>query len=1144
MTATAPRTARGDDLALLLGLAPSADIALTWRGAALTYAALVSAVDELTDRLAAADARGRHLLLLGPLCPAYVVGLLASLRCGAVPVPVDTGLTPGGYAWAEQAAKPALVVSSDVSTVEQYQGAGYPDSVHPDSVHPGGSVRPGELVLDAATGRVVLDTATPTAYDGGAGARAGGRHRDADAGYLLPTSGSTGAPKAVVGSRSGLHAFLSWFVREFALGPDDVCAAATRVNFDPSLRELLAVLAAGGRLSLPDVDVQLDLPALARHLADSRPTLLFLVPSLARRVADVLEAGSHRLDRLRLGFFAGEVLPARVAGQWARLAPGAELVNLYGLTEGTLAQLFRRGVRAGDAGPGHGLPVGRPRPGVTVTIDRPDAEGRGEVLITSSAPALGTLRLGTLASGAAAPGSRTPDTRTPDSPAPDTRTPHTRTPDSTPPDSTPPHTRTPDSPAPDSTPPDTRTPDSTPPDTRTPDTRTPDSPAPDSTAPDGPRRDGPDVDPMPAVLRTGDLGFLDAAGDLHIAGRLGDDLKVAGRRVSYHRFVDAVEDLPGVRQCAVVDHQGPHAFVAADLAPEAYGTLREQVSQAAARVGVPRPRVHVRAELPLLRSGKVDRQSLTAALAGPAQPPSPDGPAPAPADTRRSLLRIVEAAAGPLGADTSFVDAGLTSLDMMELVLAVDRSFGVRLSVRDCYELRDVASLARAVEQAARDRQGAAPVPAVPAGDVPGPAAADAPGTVPLSTRQLAYMAVCMADGNADWCNLSREVAVGREVGPAEVRAALDALVARHDALRLALTADWRRLVHTDAASLRCEVTVHHAPAGGAPGRDPHRALVQQARVEAVSRLIDPRSAPAIRAVLVPGAGAASVVLVGHHLFVDGLSMDLLAGELATALMGGRLPEAPAPQRYRDYCRATERTAGPSPDAGYWRALLAGAGQVALPQAPGPEAREGMLLSLPFGVGATRTAHRLAAAAGVSVFTVLLAAYDRAVAAVFGVDPLTIVVPVQVRGETNAATAGMFMSQLAVRGGEHTRLVERAREFARQLEAGVAHSGWEFDQRAEDLGLARSGDFPLSTVLFNQHPRPRGRRAHDLGQWSPRPLGRSLRYQLQGEVQVSGAEMALTYYYRRGIRVAGTDVVERVHDRVLRALREAEEDRT
>jgi acyl-coenzyme A synthetase/AMP-(fatty) acid ligase len=974
-----------DALGLLLNLDPTGRIAIEWRGGGVTYADLDAAVDELTRVLVEVDAPQTNVLVFGPLCPAYVVGLLACLRSGAVAVPVDAGMTAGQYAWTEDIARPSVILTSDVSTVEHYRGA----------------ADAGEIVMDAATGHIVLNTSIR---------QKPWRYSTSDAGYLIPTSGSTGAAKAIVGSRTGLHAFLSWFVGEFELGGHDTCAAVTRVNFDPSLRELLGVLAVGGKLRLPEVDAQLDPRALGRHFAQSAPTIAFLVPSLARRVGDALATDSVRLRELRLAFFAGEVLPPRVVEQWAELAPDAEFVNLYGMTEGTLAQFFRRDVRVGGS---DGVPVGQPRPGVSVTIDHAD----GEVLISSSAPALGIL-------------------------VNDSGTVH--------------------------------------------------------------------IDPMPPVLRTGDVGFLTEHGDLMIAGRLGNALKVSGKRVSFDRFVDAVEDLAGVDQCVVIDRDGPHTFVAvAELTPD----TEKRVHEIAQRLELPRLTIHLRLDLPLLRSGKVDRVALAASIV--------DTLAINTTSVEDTLLTLLAASS----TTTSFVDAGLSSLDMMDFALEVNRRFGLTLSVQDCFSHRDVASLAQAITHADTAQATISDRPQD---------AADEPGAYPLSTRQVAYMATCMADGNANWCNLSREIQLDRTVTADQVTAAIDALIARHDVLRLTLTPDWSHQDHSEAVSLRCPITVHEAP------DDEHRTKVQEARVHAVSELIDPTAPPPIRIVAVNGRTAGSVILVAHHLFVDGLSMDLLATELRTALLKQDLNDPP-PHSYRSYCLATRRSpTADAADADYWRELLRGAEQIELPEAVGDDARSGELRSLPFGVTGSRSAHRLAAATGVSVFSIVLAAFDLAVSATFDLSPLTIVLPVQVREGVPTATAGMFMSQLIVRGKGSASLRDNAREFAGQVELGAAASSWEFDQRIDELGLGDTQSFPLSTVLFNQHPKPRGLRVRDLGAWEPRSLGRSLRYQLQGELQLSAAEMALTYYYRRGIARTEVDVIDQVHAGVLAALASAE----
>ncbi|MFE0171807.1 AMP-binding protein [Streptomyces sp. NPDC059002] len=1001
--------------------------AVEWCGRQLTHAQVESAVGALAERLAPLGVARSCVLVMGPLSPAYVIGLLAAWRAGAVPVPVDAGLSRDQYAWLDRRTCPAVVISSDVTPVDQYRGA---------------TAGTAEIVLDAGTGEVVVDSLPDVP-------RRARVFRDADAGYVIPTSGSTGEPKAVVGSYRGLSSFLAWFREEFALDATDRCAAVTRVNFDPSLRELLGVLGAGGTLSLPPVDAQLDFSALAGHFIDSAPTTAFLVPSIAMRLAGELRSADAQLTDLRLVFFAGETLGRRVVEEWAAIAPNAEIVNLYGQTEATLAQLYRRHVQRFEHGAEEATPVGRVRPGIEVTIDEPDGEGIGEVLLTADAPALGVLG----AAAGDAPGAH-------------------------------------------------------------------------------------DVVPFAVPLRTGDLGYRGADGDIVLVGRCGNDIKFAGRRVSFHGFIDAVEALDGVGQCVVVDREGPQIFVAAaphDFAAAPHDDAAAEGLRAAVhRIGrekhLPRFALHVRAQLPMLRSGKVDRRALIASADLLASAPAATDPAAGDAEPA-GIEQVLRAALGCEGDDaTGFAEAGVSSLDMAVAVAKIRRRYGLRLTVQECFALRDVAALAREIEK----RQHVA----VPVADGETAGGAAGPGTpYPLSTRQVGYMWVCMADGNANWCNLSREIRFDRRHAAAEVEQALHTLLRRHDALALALTPGGDRQTFTDPGELTCPV---RAVATDDPVDSAEfRARLQAERGALVAELIDPTAPPPLRAVLVAGADGCSVVLAVHHLFVDGLGLDVLAGELTALLTGRGLEPAGPPDGYRDYCVATARTELPHAAADYWRQLLDGVTQFRLPEATGSDAAQGELVSKPLGALCTRAVHRIAEDLGVSAFTVVLAAFERAVAETFGVDRPPVIVVGQHRGDSPADVVGNFTTTLVVRTPGAGSLRHDIAAVARQLADGAAHSDWEFDQRVTDLGLTGADCFPLSTVLFNQRPMPRDLRARDLGDWQPRALGRGLRYQLQGELQMSGREMVVGYYYRKGI--SGDGVIERVHRVLLWTIRAGQE---
>lgn len=981
--------------------------AIEWGDHHLTYAGLETAVTELADQLTALAPPRSSVLVMGPLCPAYLVGLLAIWRVGAVPVPVDIGMNADQYSWLERCVAPAVVISTDVTASCQYTGATSTAS---------------EILLESGTGAIVLKSVPHRGCIATTFA-------DRDAAYVIPTSGSTGEPKAIVGSRRGLRDFLAWFGKEFGLTRADRCAALTRVNFDPSLRELLGVLGVGGIAVLPPVDAQSDPSRLADHLIDSVPTTVFLVPSLATRLAADSRLSETGLPELRLIFFAGEVLSRRVLEQWSALAPNAEIVNLYGQTEATLAQLYRRNVQDAALNP---IPVGVPRPGIEVTIDD-DGSGMGQVYLAAEAPSLGVL-------------------------APKSGSIH-------------------------------------------------------------------QIVPIPSPLPTGDLGYFTGNGELVVEGRAGNDIKYGGRRISFHEFVNAVEELPGVLQCVVVDGDGdgPHVFVASDC----LDSLRATVQRLGRHFNLPRFLVHLQPDLPTLRNGKVDRRALLASLSrGAADVPVPEVSAQDRPEIEQQLCALLTLDS----ADISFVAGGVTSLDMLGALATINRDHGLRLTAHECFGLRNARELAQ--EIGARRVDGTRTFTERTAELV-----TDTVRNYPLSTRQVAYMRICMAEGNANWCNLSREIRFDRPLTRELIEDAVHALVRRHDALGLGLTPDWQHQTYTPPKEMK--PSVEKADMDVQTSTPEFRAGVDSARAALVAELIDPTAPPPLRVVLMSGTDGCSVIIAAHHLFIDGPGMDVLVADLRMAVSGGLRDAGADAGSYRSYCLATARSEHRGPAAAYWQNLLADVDQIHLPESKAGDRAAGELLSLPFGVLHTRTIHRIAQTLGVSAFTVVLGAFETAVSEVFRIRRLPIIVASQHRAGLDSSVAGMFTSTLIVRGSGSSLVPDGIAAIAGQLAEGIEHGDWEFDQRIADLNLPTTEYFPLSTVLFNQRPLPRGTRVRELGPWRPRSLGRSLRYQLQGELQMSGPEMVMTYYYRRGI--GGIEIIHRVHETLLQAITSGQE---
>lgn len=115
-------------------------------------------------------------------------------------------------------------------------------------------------------------------------------------------------------------------------------------------------------------------------------------------------------------------------------------------------------------------------------------------------------------------------------------------------------------------------------------------------------------------FRTGDLGAVGPAGELVILGRA-DDVIISGGTNVYPNAVEAVlARVPGVRECVVGGIDDPEwgqvvtAWVVADADFDA-DAARAEVRTELGAAAVPRA-VHRLAAIPLLASGKPDRQAL------------------------------------------------------------------------------------------------------------------------------------------------------------------------------------------------------------------------------------------------------------------------------------------------------------------------------------------------------------------------------------------------------------------------------------------------------------------------------------------------------------------------------------------------------
>ncbi|MFN8058855.1 MAG: amino acid adenylation domain-containing protein [Vicinamibacterales bacterium] len=212
--------------------------------------------------------------------------------------------------------------------------------------------------------------------------------------------------------------------------------------------------------------------------------------------------------------------------------------------------------------------------------------------------------------------------------------------------------------------------------------------------------------PAPArLLRTGDRVRQRNDGQIVHLGRLDDEVKVRGVRVSTGEVAAVLRRHPSVDEVVVVAYEDGGGHVAlgayvvlhtdAELRPDA---LRAHVAAFAPVQMVPAAFMAV-ASLPLTPNGKVDRRALPPLTAHASTPVAGNIAPRHRLEERLSRIwsRLLQRDA--VGVKDNFFDLGGHSLLAAQLFLAIEQEFDVRLPLASLFQAPTVETLARTIQR-------------------------------------------------------------------------------------------------------------------------------------------------------------------------------------------------------------------------------------------------------------------------------------------------------------------------------------------------------------------------------------------------------------------------------------------------------------
>jgi amino acid adenylation domain-containing protein/non-ribosomal peptide synthase protein (TIGR01720 family) len=422
------------------------------------------------------------------------------------------------------------------------------------------------------------------------------------------------------------------------------------------------------------------------------------------------------------------------------------------------------------------------------------------------------------------------------------------------------------------------------------------------------------TEPGARLYRTGDVARHLSDGSVEYLGRRDHQVKIRGNRIEtgeielaldahpsvQRSLVIAREDVPGHKQLVAYIVANDSGFDAAGIRACLSATLPEYMVPSAF---VPLP------ELPLSPNGKVDRGALPAPQAVPPQRPyiGPRNEAETTlAQIWAEILRVDR-----VSVDANFFELGGDSILSIQIVARANRA-GLHVTPRQMFEHQTVATLA-----AAARRQ-------------PSPEAEDEVigAWAPLTPIQVWFFEQAFA--NPNHFNQAVLLQPHVQLDGSAVSAATAAIVRHHATLRSRFTrheGEWRQRVVEDAAESNVELV------NVADGPDWRVRLERE--IERVQGSLEITNGPLARVCLVRTPGGERLLIVAHHLIVDGVSWRILLDDLQRAYeqvcRGERIDLGATPTSFARWARTLHAHAGTADaesGAAYWSELLERAAQL------------------------------------------------------------------------------------------------------------------------------------------------------------------------------------------------------------------------
>ncbi|QBG56334.1 non-ribosomal peptide synthetase [Bacillus amyloliquefaciens] len=367
------------------------------------------------------------------------------------------------------------------------------------------------------------------------------------------------------------------------------------------------------------------------------------------------------------------------------------------------------------------------------------------------------------------------------------------------------------------------------------------------------------------LYRTGDIAKRLSNGELEYAGRKDAQVKVRGHRIELGEIKSALQELPFVKEAAVItrtDQHGQHSIYAYAVL-HGNEKIKEAEVQASLRAFLPEYMIPARLmqldKLPLTANGKLDEK----ALPQPELNENPGDDISLRNETEEMMADIWEELLGVegLGPNAHFFHLGGDSIKALQVCARLKQQ-GYETTVRELFEHQTLGEVSKRLRKVRRviDQ---APVT----------------GEVPLTPIQHWFLSQSLPH---DHFNQTVMLRSEDRIDESAMRKALSQLAVHHDALRMVCGKENGSVIQYNRAENLSEeelFTFKTLDVRGKGSLQEEHAAIEQAAAR-IQHSIRLETGPLVSAGLFHAADGDHLLLSVHHLVIDGVSWRILFEDL------------------------------------------------------------------------------------------------------------------------------------------------------------------------------------------------------------------------------------------------------------------------